>query len=415
MHRSLTRFIAAMVLVFIAATTSVAVAAPIPWRGVDVTLHAEQSGSVILISGELPETVPLPAEAEFSVPTGSNIQWIGEILGGDPAADPELTHTKSTANGTDTYRFTLTKSRNAQIEVLTDGIAFDGSLYSMSLTWTPSQDVSEVRLIARVPRGAQVVTSSPEGSLQPGDTEYNYFTKTFTDAQAGQRLDLAVGYTLPVVATEGAGSGASGSQTVSLALLIALAVAALIALVVVVSRSKRTASHSVMSDVGEHEAEAIPAEVTGGAEDAVGDVAEDAAGDVIGSPTTGGHPGSGKRTLLTGSVIGLLVVAAVIVGAQTTKPTMAGGTISKTYSPGEPCEIATIQMSVSGETNPEDAADAIFAALGPLGGLNTATYDVKSSSLSVGYCESKTTEAAIREVLAPTGFVAPDAQSSPAP
>lgn len=392
MHRSSTRFIAAMVLVFVAATSSAAVAAPIPWRGVDVTLHAEQSGGVMLVSGTLPETVPLPAEAEFSVPTGSSIQWIGEILGGDPAADPNLTYTKTTADGADTYRFTLTKSRNAQIEVLTDGTVFDGSLYTMSLAWTPSQDVPEVRLIVRVPAGAQVATSTPEGLLQPGDSEYSYFAKTFTNAKAGTQLDLAVGYTLQAVTGEPTGSRASGTQTVLLAVLIALAVAGVIALIVVVRRSSAPSPDADAASSDEFD-------------DTV--VVEAVEVDSETEPEAATRTGSPKRAVLTASIVGLLILAAVVIGAQTTKPKTDGDLISKTYSAGEPCEIANIAIVVPGGADPQDAAEAMFAALGPLGGLNTATFDAESSSLSVGYCESKTTEAAIREALAPTGFVAP--------
>jgi len=401
MHRSLSRFIFAIVLAFAILPSATAFAAPIPWRGVDVTLHAEQSGGVMLVSGEMTETVPLPAEAEFSVPAGSSIQWIGEILGGDPSADPELTYIKTTVDGADIYRFTLTKSRNAQIEVLTSGFLFDGSLYNASLAWTPAQDVPEVRLIVRVPQGAQVATSSPGGSLQPGDSGYSYFAKTFPNAKAGDQLDLTVGYTLPAAGSEPAATGASDAGTIGLVVLIALVAAAAIALVLVLGRSKGAGSGGIPSS--EEPEEETPAPL------AASDVSPtDAAADTDEVPSfETSRPSAAKRNLLTVSVIGVFIVAAVLIGAQTTKPKSSGDTISKTYSAGEPCETAVIPLAVPDSTDAQTAADALFAALGPVGGLNTATYNLKTSSLSVGYCESKTTEPAIRDALAPTGLIAP--------
>lgn len=39
--------------------------------------------------------------------------WIGEILGGPPAEDPQLPYVKTTVGDMDIYKFTLTKSRTA--------------------------------------------------------------------------------------------------------------------------------------------------------------------------------------------------------------------------------------------------------------------------------------------------------------
>ena len=76
-----------------------AFAAVAQWETVDVTVHPEQNGGVLLISGQLPGSVTLPAQAELAVPAGGELQWIGQILGGAASADPELQYAKRTVGG----------------------------------------------------------------------------------------------------------------------------------------------------------------------------------------------------------------------------------------------------------------------------------------------------------------------------
>ena len=131
MRHSLRFIFAAAVFALAVSPVTTGFAAPTTWERVDVTQHSEQGGGVLLVSGELPATASLPADAQLSVPAGSGLQWIGEILGGASADDPELKFTKTTVKGNDLYRFTLTKSRTAQIEVpLTESMAFDGTTYT---------------------------------------------------------------------------------------------------------------------------------------------------------------------------------------------------------------------------------------------------------------------------------------------
>jgi len=93
MLRVLRSFAATTMLLVALFCASTALAAPAPWQRVDVILHAEESGGVMLVSGELPPGTKLPAEAELSVPAGSTLLWTGEILGGATSEDPSLTCT----------------------------------------------------------------------------------------------------------------------------------------------------------------------------------------------------------------------------------------------------------------------------------------------------------------------------------
>jgi hypothetical protein len=372
-------------------------AAPSTWERIDVTRHSGQDGSVLLVSGELPASESLPAEALLSVPAGLELQWIGEVLGGPASEDPELKYAKTTVNGVDLYRFTLTKSRTAQIEVPTPGgQAFDGSTYTSSLSWTAAQDVPEVRLNLRVPQAAQITTPVAGASLAPSDAGYSFYSKTVNDVKAGDQLALAVGYSLPAVAAAAsAGSAPAGGSSVVPMMLVLLVLAAFVALIVAVRRKM------------------VPSAYDDGVESESGDSSSRSARSVEPTVTVDASaesrpalPGKTKRNLVTAAIIGGLIVAAVVVGVQSTRPQLSGDAISQTFSAGQPCAHAIIAITVSDGADPRKTAETLFAALRPLPGLNTASYNPKTSSLDIGYCESSSSEAVLKSALAPTGLVA---------
>ena len=385
---------------------TICLAAPVTWERIDVTRHSAQDGGVTMVSGELPATTSLPAEVELSVPAGSELQWIGEILGGAASEDPEVQFTKATADGVDRYRFTLTKSRMAQIEIPTsEAPAFDGSIYTSALTWTATQDVPEVTLSLRVPQAAQIATPVPGASMQPAQDGYGLYSKTVSKVKAGDTLDLAVGYSLPAVAASTAAAEATGSNLAIPIVLVLAVLAAFIGLIFAVRRKMMPSSPDVESDSSSTRAAYTEAARIAEKDSAEGSGATTSRDDDPTAPRIS-LSGRTKRNLMTGAIIGVLILAAAVVVMQTTRPQLTGDTISQTFAPGEPCATATIPIKVSGNADPRATADALFAALKPLAGLNTATYNLKKLSIDVGYCESQTSEDALRQALAPTGLVA---------
>ncbi len=115
---------------------------------------------------------------------------------------------------------------------------------------------------------------------------------------------------------------------------------------------------------------------------------------------------AGKRNMVTALIVGVLVVAAVIVATQTTKPTVAGAAISQTFETGQACVTVSVPVVAADKADSQDTADALFSALTQLKGLKTATYDAELSSISVGFCETSTTEDAIRQAIAAAGLLA---------
>lgn len=113
-----------------------------------------------------------------------------------------------------------------------------------------------------------------------------------------------------------------------------------------------------------------------------------------------------KKTILTVAVVAPIFILAVVVGAQAAKPKFDGDTITKTFSQGQPCATATIPLDLTGGADPLDVSENLFEALQPVKGMNSATLNLKTSSIEVGFCESSASEVAIRQALLPTGLVA---------
>lgn len=392
MLRSLRSILVATAFVVVALSTASAFAAPSGWESVNVTLHAEEKGSVLLVAGTLPVKTALPATAELSVPAGSEIQWVGEILGGPPADDPALKYKMSTADGVDVYRFTMTKSRTAQAEIpTTAGQLFDGTAYTSSVAWSSAQDVPEVRLSLRVPDGAKAVVPVAGAVMQPGDSGYSFYTKTVKNVKAGDKLDLQMVYTVSAAGAAVDGQrtpkeASSSSGATVLALFIAV-IAFAVGAIVLTRRNKASSSAPDAVDARKPSKTSKPA-------DADADTAAPA-------PRSAG---ASKRNLITAIIIGVFVLGTVIVGVQGTKPKMAGGVVTEVFAQGESCATATIALKVPDGEDPAATAKTLFTVLRPLS--NTATYNADSSSIAVGYCESKSSESALKAALAPTGLVA---------
>jgi hypothetical protein len=409
MVRALRVMPALAVLVIALSVPSVALAAPVAWQSVDVTLHSEAAGTLLLVAGELPPATPLPAEAELSVPSGSQIQWIGEILGGDTAQDPEMKYVKSTANGVDVYRFTLTKSRVAQVEASVVGAdSLDGTTYATSLKWTPSQDVPSVRVSAAVKKGATIVQSSPDASLLPGDALYDYYSKTVANAKAGTPIDLAFTYTAPAIAPASSGPPASTGQdstTMVVLLVLVVFVGALIA--VVLSSRRKLAAKAAAT-----EAEAPGAKSKRSAASGDAAVAERDGAKAATEPRKPGRP----RTLYV--FIAILAVAVVLViSTQAKQVASAGfidGKLKKSFGAASACTSVSIPFTVKEGVDLEVSGGKLMDSLKGLPTIGDVTIYLDPPSIDVGFCESSLSEQQVREALTGTGMVTLGQGAAPA-
>lgn len=198
--------VASLALPAFAATTN-------GWDSNDVVLIEGQSGPVLLVSGTLPSSVSLPAKVSLAVPTGAEILWAGEILGGDASKDPTVQYTVKSGAKYDTVEFTLTKAHTGQVEIsATNSVAQAGSGKTATVEWTAPSDVPSVRLGVQLPSGA-TVTGTTGGAEKEANPEGTSYGRVFDSVKSGKKLAMSVTYTGGTSGSSGTASGGTGTTT----------------------------------------------------------------------------------------------------------------------------------------------------------------------------------------------------------
>lgn len=162
----------------------------------------------VLVAAELAPSVALPAEVSLAVPKGSQVTWVGELLGGDPSLDPTAKYTTGSGPDYDIITMTLTKSRRGQAEVTVPSPASGAAGTRLDLAFTPLEPADTAQLAIEVPNRAQVsaVTGDAKPTQAGGST---FYLRQFTTVTKGAPLAVSVTFTGGT-----AGSGAAGGQQV---------------------------------------------------------------------------------------------------------------------------------------------------------------------------------------------------------
>lgn len=381
--------------------TVVALAAPAGWKSVDVTLQSDQQQSMLLVSGELPPEAKLPAEAELAVPTGTQLQWIGEILGGDLSKDPELQYTKSTSEGNDIYRFTLTKARIAQVEgTVPNALSFDGTSYLTGLKWTAWQDVPEVRVSMRIPQAAQIVQAADGASLRPGQTGtgYSFYTKTVKAPKAGEVVDLSFSYSLPTAGATTAVGGTSSTDTLVLTIIMLVAVGGF-GLLFVNVRKKMVAKAALIQPAPKTSSKqtgpTAHAEATkSGKKRPKGEPV------VVAAP-----PKKMKPVIPMLIIIAVFVVGFAIAGAKGTSAAVVDGKISRNFGAASACQSASVTFVANQGVDLTQQGEKLLAGFEGMEGVGEVTVDLAQSKIDMAWCESSQSEDSMRQVLSMTGLI----------
>lgn len=381
------------------------------WESVDVVVHDEQGSTLLIVSGTLSDDVKLPARVELAVPTGSEFQWVGEILGGDVADDPAVEPEQTTQDGSDVYSFVLSQSRTGQIEVVAPAgtMASNGSTTSGTLSWTTTTPIGQLRMKFRVPETAQV--QPYEGAnLTQGPPGFSYLERIVEDVQPGQTETLelvAVGGS--AAAPTGAPQSAAAGGT-SPALWIALA---LVALGVVFIGRGVLAKMRAKSETPEDEsasATARPARTISAniADKKLGTptptVDQDAAIDEA-DPTTP-TPRRSARPLIIGLIVVAFVAGALIAVNSGRSAIATGDTIEMTYAQVDTCTTSNLGLTPPAGTDLAKDGQKVLEALRSVVGLGNATVYVKESRVEARYCDSQVAEQQILDALAAAGWTA---------
>jgi len=181
-------------LVALAVGVPTALAAPVTqWETISLNLSTDADTPLLMVSGKLPDGTALPATVTLAVPAGAEVQWVGEVLGGDPSADLAATPTKTTRGELDIYEFTLTKARVAQIEALVPPIVtVNGALYNVDFSQTAWVDASQYIVAIPVPQAGQL-SETPTGTvvMAEGPTGFRYYQETFDNVKTGDSIGVA--------------------------------------------------------------------------------------------------------------------------------------------------------------------------------------------------------------------------------
>jgi hypothetical protein len=423
---------AALVMAFVALPLAPAMAASsAPWKVVDVTAHTEPNGSIMLISGELPASVKLPATVELAVPAGAKVQWAGEILGGAPESDPAVKTAVEKRGAIDVHRFTLTRARIGQIEVVAPELVKPaGAGFASALRWTPSQATPSVRLAVRLPDSSGVTSRTVGAVISPGPqgSGMQYVTQTFTNVPAGRPVGIDVAWAAGAPLTRSAPTPPPADNTT----LFVVGAIALIALGAVAwgMRNKMLARATVASaaEPDDHVSDEAAATLTAAAGAGDGDAvesadapdadsdAEAADADAVAAPATRA-PSSPARWVLLG-VVAAVIGLAVFVTARGPAAQSAGAVLSRQFTAGESCANTAFTHTPANGADLTRDGEKIIDSLKTVKGIGLVKLDTSNGFIQIGYCESSGDEKSIAQALTASGLVqvaaAPNGAGTPA-
>ena len=164
------------------------------WYAVAITAYDLDEGKepTLVISALAREGTELPVDVAIAIPKGAEVVWAGEILGGDPAADPQLEASLDTGEDYDVLHFTLTQSLLAQIEMNMphDWITSADDGRHIAIEWTSSGLADRARAGISVPHEYHLegVAPDPRVDVRAGDVLYSVET---SPVAAGQTIALS--------------------------------------------------------------------------------------------------------------------------------------------------------------------------------------------------------------------------------
>lgn len=393
--RKLATVVAAVAIASLAFAPA-AFAAPVAWQSIDVTVHDEGSSSVTMITGTLPEGTPLPAQVELSVPAGGELQWAGEILGGDPSADPSATPQVRTVDGFDVYTFTLTKALIGQIEITKPAFyRFDGTGYSGSLNWVSTNDVDRLRLSVRLPAGSRVATMTPGAELLQGPEGSSYVDKSFDGVKAGGESVLMLSY----VAASAAGTTAppASDSTTPVIIVLLIAAAGGVLMIFAINRKMKGRNTDYVDEESEDDSPSAPAKSAAPAQAARASKSSKSVPEPAPAPKR-----ANPALIITGAVIVVAVVAGVLAGQSSSSVTKIPDGFTQEFSQGDPCEKATFTLL---KTPSESDAEKLFEAAKTANPLSAIAYTEGAPRVEVNFCGSSTSSKAVQDALATTGLI----------
>lgn len=196
-----------------------------PALEVQVWPGADASETVVIVSATLPDSVKLPARVRIPMPEGSDLSWAGEVLGGDPTADPSREASSHAGTGGKYVEFELSKSHQGQVEFTGLPLKINGDIVSAAITWVQTSDASETAFSVKMPSYATHVKIEPSTIGEPktnnsGESLYSLPTEQL---EPGGKVKVSVSYSTDP--SGGKGSTTLDARTILIVLGVALVLA----------------------------------------------------------------------------------------------------------------------------------------------------------------------------------------------
>jgi hypothetical protein len=234
-----------VVLAFVLGVPALALAASTPAANgsIDVQAWPESGQLVVVVALTVPPSVQLPTTVRIPVPAKANIQWAGEVLGGDPNSDPARKYKikKSPAGGS-YAEFTVETTRSAQVDSLLPVVQTSGNAVSAAFDWIQSVSSPTTTISVRTPAKVSNVKITPAPSAA---AQYDAAGEAL---YAGDLLTLTAGSTTKVslsYSTESTSAATTSSSAQSKSLLyfvLAALVLAVAVLLIVLVRQRGSAA-----------------------------------------------------------------------------------------------------------------------------------------------------------------------------
>lgn len=399
----------ALAAVLFATTAFAAVPAPafaapgVTLESVDLQFDPGTVGHepLLIVTGTVPDTTPLPATIRLPIAQGTTIRWAGEVLGGaledDPTLQPSIEHTE---DGYDIVSLTLSAGRRGQIELDAPGlVAQDGTSRLVRLAWMPVDEVGSINLMTAVPLGATISTMTPGATTGPGPANGTLISLETSGSVGGEVL-LQVAYEVPGAAAATA-TGAQGSSGASVLIFgaVALLFVAFGAAIFKRTRGRADSASDELEIATDRDTQADTDEGT--SPEAAEEAAEDDA-------ATAAPPGSRR---FSPQVIILALVAVVLGGAVFMMSSGEAPGTSRTteeYSYRVLADVDADSTAKFGirlsEADPAHESIHVFDAVAGVRGIRSVKVIFAAPGVEIEYDSSMVDEAAIASALSAGGY-----------
>jgi hypothetical protein len=228
---------------------SAAASAPLAAGPINVQVGPgeENNTTVVIIGITIDPSIKLPVRVRIPVPPAATVAWAGEILGGDPNADPQAQYTlHDGAGGAQYAEFTMSKSRIGQIDTYAAPLKNDGKTVSTQVTYVQSVPSTSTIFSVRLPANISNVKidPTPTAPAEKNTSGESLYLVGGSSMATGAKQAISIAYSLGAAAPA---SAASSQTPVFVALGIAL-VAVLVALGFVVQRGSGPSAEDDQAD-----------------------------------------------------------------------------------------------------------------------------------------------------------------------